>query len=298
MTRPWLCCAAIAAASAIAIPSVSAQPAPAEPVDGRGMTPAGGRRGPIDKSKAKTAKQYVEAGLAAQKAGDYDTALTMYQKAYDLVPHPVLIFNMAQANRLAGRGEEALAQYNKYLAAEPNSAQAQTAREFVAELTARKAELDAAQAEAAKAEAAKTAAKAEPARTPEAAPAPAPAPAPMEPPPPAETDHGRRLRLVGISAGAVGVVGVGIGIGFALHGKSLQSDVEKQYDPSTVDAGHRANTLALVGAIAGGALIATGVTLYLVGHRRGSGHESGEHVALAPLVSNEAAGLVLSGAWQ
>lgn len=52
--------------------------------------------------KTKVAKQYVDAGLAAQSTGDYDTALTMYAKAYELVPHPVLLFNMAQAHRLAG----------------------------------------------------------------------------------------------------------------------------------------------------------------------------------------------------
>src|SRR5262249_54217758 len=46
--------------------------------------------------KTKVAKQYVDAGLAAQGTGDYDTALTMYSKAYQLVPHPLLIFNMAQ----------------------------------------------------------------------------------------------------------------------------------------------------------------------------------------------------------
>jgi len=89
--------------------------------------------------KTKVAKQYVEAGLAAQGTGDYDTALTMYSKAYQLVPHPLLIFNMAQAHRLAGHIDQALTLYARYLSEDPHGAQAQTARELVAELRARKA---------------------------------------------------------------------------------------------------------------------------------------------------------------
>jgi tetratricopeptide (TPR) repeat protein len=90
--------------------------------------------------KVKVAKQYVDAGLAAQSTGDYDTAIAMYSKAYQLVPHPVLIFNMAQAHRLAGHIDQALALYAQYLAEDPKGAEAHTARELVAELRARKAD--------------------------------------------------------------------------------------------------------------------------------------------------------------
>src|SRR6185369_136753 len=90
------------------------------------------------KDKQKVAKQYVDAGLAAQNSGDYDTALIFYSKAYQLVPHPLLIFNMAQAHRLAGRTEKALTLYAKYLSEDPNGAQAQMARDLVAEIEARK----------------------------------------------------------------------------------------------------------------------------------------------------------------
>src|ERR1041384_2466762 len=88
------------------IPSVAqAQPAPTSAAE-----------------KTQAAKQYVDAGLAAQNAGDYDAALGFYQKAYALVPHPVLLFDMAQAQRLAGRIEQALALYARYLDADPNGA--------------------------------------------------------------------------------------------------------------------------------------------------------------------------------
>src|SRR5689334_6764796 len=70
---------------------------------------------PAQPDKKKVAKSYVDAGLAAQDAGDYDTALTFYDKAYALVPHPALLFNKAQVHRLAGRQAQAIELYEQYL---------------------------------------------------------------------------------------------------------------------------------------------------------------------------------------
>lgn len=63
-----------------------------------------------------TAKQYVADGLKAQAAGRYDEAISLYNKAYELVPHPELLFNLGQAHRLKGEKEIALNYYQKYLA--------------------------------------------------------------------------------------------------------------------------------------------------------------------------------------
>src|SRR5687767_275963 len=78
----------------------------------------------VDKQKAKTAKQYVDAGLAAQNDKDYDTAISLYLKAYQLIPHPTLLFNLGQAHRLAGKLADAKTYYEKYLAADPKGAHA------------------------------------------------------------------------------------------------------------------------------------------------------------------------------
>jgi tetratricopeptide (TPR) repeat protein len=131
------CC--LLAIAPIAMVSVAARAEPAAP----------------SKSKAKAAKAYVDAGLVAQKAGDYDTAITLYTKAYELVPHPVLLFNMAQAHRLAGRVEQALKLYRKYLEEDPKGSEANTARELIAEIEALKADT-AREAEAARAAEART----------------------------------------------------------------------------------------------------------------------------------------------
>src|ERR1043165_6786751 len=88
----------------------------------------------VDRAKAQTAKEFINAGLAAQNAKDFETAISLYQKAYDLIPHPVLLFNIAQAHRLAGHDADALTFYERYLQAEPNGSQAAVARDFVTEI--------------------------------------------------------------------------------------------------------------------------------------------------------------------
>src|SRR5689334_7792731 len=87
-------------------------------------------------SKIQLAKQYTDAGLAAQRSGDYDTAITLYQKAYEQVAHPTLIFDMAQAHRLAGREAEALRLYRKYLSEAATGPHAQEARDRIADIEA------------------------------------------------------------------------------------------------------------------------------------------------------------------
>ncbi|HET7506112.1 MAG TPA: hypothetical protein VFK02_34065 [Kofleriaceae bacterium] len=89
--------------------------------------------------KASVAKHYIDAGLAAQNSGDYDTALMFFTKAYELVPHPLLLFNMAQAHRLAGRARQALQLFSEFLARAPNHPMARVARDLVADLEQRQA---------------------------------------------------------------------------------------------------------------------------------------------------------------
>jgi len=292
---------------AMAVGPVRALADPAPAADKANPAPAADKA--KDKEKEKVAKQYVAAGLAAQNSGDYDTALIFYSKAYQLVPHPLLIFNMAQAHRLAGRIEKALALYAKYLAEDPSGAQAQTVRDIVAEIDAKKAEAakkaeDAKQAEAArKAEDAKQAEDArrsrelEASRAAEQKRAADAAPSPQEPATPGPTDQapGRTLRLSGFATGAVGVVSLGLGVGFGLHARSLSSELSKPgatYSTDKVHSGETANKVAITGLIGGTVLVAAGATLYWLGH---SQEKRPEGVTLAPMVSDHLAGLVVAG---
>jgi len=99
--------------------------------------PALAQSAPATVDKKQVAKQYVDAGLAAQDSGDYETAITLYLKAYQLVPHPAHLFNMAQAHRLAGHVDQALSLYKQYLSEDPRGAHVRTARELVSEIEAR-----------------------------------------------------------------------------------------------------------------------------------------------------------------
>jgi tetratricopeptide (TPR) repeat protein len=245
----------------------------------------------IDPQKAKTAKQYVDAGLAAQDAKDYETAISLYTKAYALVPHPVLLFNIGQAHRLAGRVDEAIRFYQQYLDADPKGPQATTARDLIAEIHAReaaevKAREDARKAadDARKAEAARKAA--EDARKAEAARTAAAAAEPAEPEQPSddvdEAHPGRPLRIAGIAAAGAGVAATGVAIVFGLHARSLSDDLSAPgavYDPSRIDDGEAAERNAIILGVAGGALIAGGVAMYILGRRQGSDAEQ-EHVTL------------------
>ena len=118
-------------------------------------------------------------------------------------------------------------------------------------------------------------------------PAPAAAAAPPEtvqtaPAPPA--DRARTLRIVGLALGAGGVAVAAVGLGFGLAARSNGQDNEKTgntFSQSAYDAGHRDQTLQFVGYAVGGALIAAGVTTYVLGTRE-PGESGSARVSVTP----------------
>lgn len=93
---------------------------------------------PPDSATLNVARSYVDAGLAAQGVGDYDTAITFYSKAYEIAPHPLLLFNIAQAHRLAAHLDQAELFYRRFLAANWPGPEAQIAQDLLAEIAQRK----------------------------------------------------------------------------------------------------------------------------------------------------------------
>jgi tetratricopeptide (TPR) repeat protein len=307
MSRVSLCLVLIGVIEGAAVPAqVLAQSAPVPAVN-----------------KKQAARQYTEAGITAARMGDYDTAIGLYQKAYTLVPHPTLIFNIAEAQRLAGRIALALSLYQRYLSDAPNGPLARAARAQIAEIEAskaedarraedeRQAEEERKAAETRKAEEArrieearKSAEVARVARERSTAAAGPQSGAPGDTPPrdtgspEFASPPGRSQRIAGIATGAGGVVGVVIGIGFGVHARTLSNDLSKpraMYDPSKIDAGHRANTIAIVGMAGGTALAAAGAALYWWGYAQG---RSTERVSLTPILSDQLAGLSVAGTWR
>jgi tetratricopeptide (TPR) repeat protein len=221
---------------------------------------------PDDASKRSQAKAYVDAGLAAHDRGDYDAAIALYGKAYALVPHPVLFFNMGQAHRLAGRTAEAMEMYRRYLAEVSTGSLADQARVWIATLEVQPASPPI--ADPAKPSAAATPAPAVPlSGKSDEAPAGSggvPAPAPSHP------DDGRTLRLSGYAAGAVGVVALGVGGLYGLRARRLSDELSTPgapYDTGKFEDGQSAERMMIVFYGVGGALLAGGAILYVLGDR-------------------------------
>ncbi len=175
-----------------------------------------------DASEAKTHYQKATAHFAV---GEYREAATEYEEAFKLKQDPAILFNAAQAHRLAGDNQKALLIYNNVIKLYPTSQYATDSKERIDKLTQSGTSPPAAvPAETAPRTAAQTANPPAAAPPPAAAavpPAPAPtlaatAPAPSEPvlvasavPPPAAEDKPVYTRWW-FWAAAGGVVAIGV----------------------------------------------------------------------------------------
>jgi hypothetical protein len=61
------------------------------------------------------ARAYAEKATTAYALAHYDVAAENFEKAFEAKPDPALLFNAAQAHRMAGNKERALALYQSYL---------------------------------------------------------------------------------------------------------------------------------------------------------------------------------------
>jgi tetratricopeptide (TPR) repeat protein len=65
------------------------------------------------------AKKLYRAGVRYYNVGEYDRAIEKFKASYLLVNSPLLLFNIAQAQRLKGDCDQALRSYRAYLREEP-----------------------------------------------------------------------------------------------------------------------------------------------------------------------------------
>jgi hypothetical protein len=134
------------------------------------------------------------------------------------------------------------------------------------------------------------------------APVPVPVPKPAQNPgPPADrAEAPSSLPLVGLIVGSAGLVSLGVGTAFGIKAKNLDDQARENgcdqatgycsTDAALADsqdartAGNTATALFIVG----GALVATGATLYLVGSAKDSSRAS---LRMSPLVARESVGV-------
>src|SRR5262249_20784868 len=85
------------------------------------------------------AREHFRAAEAAEKRGDYDTALQEYVAAYEAKPHPAVLYNIATVYERLGDPEEAVHYYQKYLEGRPDATDAASVRARVGQIKKRPA---------------------------------------------------------------------------------------------------------------------------------------------------------------
>ena len=204
---------------------------------------------------------------------EYAAAIADFKEAFRITDRPELLFNIAQAYRLAGDCAQARTFYKTYLRRLPAAENADRVRARIDELEA--------------------CAKAPPpTATTTATTASAPAPAATTPPP---AEHRRTwLTKAGIAGLGGGALGIGVGLVFAVRGASKQDELREACATSctserarSLDAeGRAANRNAAIGFVAGGVLAAAGVVVIVLDGR-----------ARGPVVTPEAGGATVAWNW-
>ncbi len=74
-----------------------------------------------DEERERKAKSLYEQGNTHYDLAEYDKAIELFKEAYALTRRPTLLYNIAQAYRLKGDCQQALAVYKNYLRVDPSS---------------------------------------------------------------------------------------------------------------------------------------------------------------------------------
>jgi tetratricopeptide (TPR) repeat protein len=102
--------------------TASAQAAPKRPA-----APA------YDQKQEKAARAHFERAEKAFNLGHFDAALTSYQAAYEVLPLPAFLFNIAQCHRNLRNREQAVFFYQRYLSLAPDAPNRPVVEELIAE---------------------------------------------------------------------------------------------------------------------------------------------------------------------
>jgi tetratricopeptide (TPR) repeat protein len=197
------------------------------------------------------AQELYRKGMARYNLGDFDAAIEAFKQAYELSEAPGLLFNLAQASRLAGRPRQALHFYKSYLRMWPEAPNREDAELRIREL------------------------EPAPPRKPLVVAGPVPLSLARAPGPP-----GRALLWSGIGTASGGIAllaaGIGLGVASGAADSQISTTPKPKGNDSTAAAQNRGEAIAAdVLYAAGGAAVVTGVVLIAVGaHARTLRHVS------------------------
>ena len=207
---------------------------------------------PVDADVPPSARLLAARGRAAYEVGDYRAAAAAFEDAFALAPSSPLLFDLAQAYRLSGKCELAVAHYQRFLETSPPTDARMLAERHSAAMRRCVAE--------------------------------APAPASETPSPPVAVDDAalvagsnrRRIeRDVGLGLGLGGGVALIAALFYAVAAHDASDAVDDAYAHggsgaaiARLDASGREDAkLGTVAGVAGIAAIGAGAILYYLGHR-------------------------------
>ncbi len=264
---------------------------------GRLSLAAGPSEGDIE-----AAKVHYQSGAQYYEGGSYDDAIREFNEAYRLSKANALLFNISQAYEKKGDYANARDFLKKYIdAGELEEGELPGLQE---KLRTFDQKLKEARPEPAKPLPPKEAPKPPPREAPKPPPRePVAQPQPVPAPPPmavtaTEPAANRPFKTVKWIAGGASVACIGLMAFFALDARSQQKTIEDNqgkglpYDQTLQDAysrGQRDNTLTVVFGLAGAALAATTVVMFVVDGSHASEVER-PSARLVPVVSPEGAG--------
>jgi tetratricopeptide (TPR) repeat protein len=273
MKKPLLLAALLAVhTSAFAQPAPAAVPTPAPAPAGDTAPPTPPAPAPAltpEEEKKAKAKAAYEKGLGHYNLGDFEQAIVAFREAYAISSAPGLLFNIAQSYRLKKDYEQASYFYTTYLRLKPdasNRADVEARLEEMAKLIEEQKKLQNSPPSGTVAPDGTVTHK-EPTVTVNVNQA-ATAPAPEGGLPPAT------FMTAGLATGGAGVALLLTGVIFGQLASSAESDLMDlqsmggtwdQAAQDKYDAGKRNNAIAIITYIAGGAAVATGGTLYVLG---------------------------------
>ncbi len=234
------------------------------------------------------AKDLAERGRTLHDAGDYTDAIAAFKEAYVLAPTPGLLFNLAQAYRLAGQCDDAAWMYRRYLDSSPTPTQRALAETHLA--TVEKCGHGGLRISIVPPVLEATPPPPDVQRIEPPSTVPVAVVGTSEPP------AGRREQRIGIGLGIGGGVFLASAVYFAIDAQSAASTVSATYKKGgdwsqiadTNARGERSATMAEALGIVGGVAVVSGAVMYAIGRHA----EHAQHVAIVP--QSRGAGVRLS----
>jgi tetratricopeptide (TPR) repeat protein len=225
-------------------------------------------------AQGESAETYFREAEVAYNVGRFDDAIAGYEKAYELSKLPALLFNLAQAHRLAGHSQQAIYLYRNYLRQVPQAKNRAAVEAQIKKLESEPVVVSPPEQTEA------------PATTPAPLPAPAaqPVPRPVVQPAPvvapvtatqaAPPSMWTTQRKVAVVVAGAGVVATGIGIAFLASSGSASDTVNDAiangtpWTPDlddTLTSGQRNENIGTGLVIGGASAVAIGAVLYWLG---------------------------------